>query len=140
MLFFEDIPVLFERSISAESKYLKYCTWLCRSSGFEHTDHDPNVPFVNTVAPWNIKYDLRCSIDIWLDEIGVHILSEARFAKVAKHCTPGFFRPLQPSRLVYDPITIDLARSWVTKLDCFEILEGLIIFDSQLYISCLQIW
>lgn len=35
------------------------------------THHDANVSYVDTVGPRNIKYDLRCSIDVRLDIIGV---------------------------------------------------------------------
>lgn len=56
-----------------------------------YTHHDPNIPYVNTVGPRSIKYDLRCSIDVRLNIIDVRLLSTAGFAKVAKDWATGLF-------------------------------------------------
>lgn len=77
-----------------------------------NTHHDPDVPYINTVGPRDIKYDLRCSIDVRLDIIGVRHLPKAGFAKVAKYWATGLFGPLKPPRLIDHPISIDFARTW----------------------------
>lgn len=71
-----------------------------------YTHHDPNIPYVNTIGPRSIKYDLQCSIDVRLNIIDVRLLSKGGFAKVAKDWATGLLGPLKPSRLIDHPISI----------------------------------
>ena len=89
----------------------------------DFTHHDPKVPYVNTIGPRNIKYDLRCSIDVGLNIIGVRLLSKAGFAKVAKYWSTGPFGPLEATGLIDYPISVNFSRTWRFQLGRFEMFE-----------------
>lgn len=78
-----------------------------------YTHQHANVPDIDTVSPRDIKYDLRCSVDVRLNIISVCLLSKASLAEIAKYGATLLFGHLESSRFIDHLLSIDFTRTRV---------------------------
>jgi hypothetical protein len=59
-----------------------------------HTDyHDPDVPDVDFIRPWDVQNHLRCAVWVWLYVVCVRLLAKASFTEVAEDRATVIFGP-----------------------------------------------